>query len=223
MKKTVVIVVLILLLEALGYIVFTNLNSNVITPEEAKVKAGEFINENLLQPGVTASVGEVSEEAGLYKIPLSLPNGTSINSYISKDGKFFFPEGVNIEEVKEQIANSLENNNINNENSMELKTEILSEGTGDVIVKAGDSVTVDYTGVLEDGTQFDSSIGRAPFSFNVGAGQVIQGWDQGLIGMNVGEERKLTIPSDMAYGPSGAGSIPPNATLIFTIKLISIE
>jgi hypothetical protein len=223
MKKIIVIVVLILLLEALGYIVFTNLRSDTIDPVSAQDIARDFINENLLQPGVTAEVGEVIEENGLYKMLISLPDGSSVNSYISKDGQLFFPEAMNIAEVKEQIANSLENNNINNENSMELKTEILSEGTGDVIVKAGDSVTVDYTGVLEDGTQFDSSIGRAPFSFNVGAGQVIQGWDQGLIGMNVGEERKLTIPSDMAYGPSGAGSIPPNATLIFTIKLISIE
>ena len=107
---------------------------------------------------------------------------------------------------------------------MELKTEILTEGSGDAVVKAGDTVTVDYTGVLEDGAQFDSSIGRAPFSFVVGTGQVIQGWDEGLVGMKVDEERKLTIPSEMGYGAAGAGAaIPPNATLIFTIKLISID
>ncbi|MBT4516565.1 MAG: hypothetical protein HOC78_01585, partial [Candidatus Komeilibacteria bacterium] len=141
MKKIIVIVVLILLLEALGYIVFTNLRSDTIDPVSAQDIARDFINENLLQPGVTAEVGEVIEENGLYKMLISLPDGSSVNSYISKDGQLFFPEAMNIAEVKEQIANSLENNNINNENSMELKTEILSEGTGDVIVKAGDSVT----------------------------------------------------------------------------------
>ncbi|PIR07165.1 MAG: peptidylprolyl isomerase [Candidatus Komeilibacteria bacterium CG11_big_fil_rev_8_21_14_0_20_36_20] len=107
---------------------------------------------------------------------------------------------------------------------MELKTEILTAGTGNQTVKSGDSITVDYTGTLEDGTKFDSSIDTGkPFTFTIGQGTVIQGWDQGLIGMKIGEERKLTIPSDMAYGANGSGLIPPNATLIFTVKLISIN
>lgn len=107
---------------------------------------------------------------------------------------------------------------------MQVQTEILTEGSGDQVVVAGDSITVDYTGTLEDGTQFDSSVGREPFTFIIGEGSVIPGWDQGLLGMKVGEERKLTIPSDLAYGPTGSGdTIPPNATLIFTVKLISIN
>lgn len=196
------------------------MNSEAIEMSEAKGIAEKFINDNLLQPGVTATVGEVTLENGLYKVPLSLPDGNNIDSYISKDGQLFFPEALNIDEITEKLADNLENNN---QNQMELKKEIVTEGSGDQVVKSGDTITVDYTGVLEDGTQFDSSIGRAPFTFTIGQGSVIQGWDEGLIGMKVGEEIKLTIPSDMAYGPNGAGTIPPNATLIFTVKLISIE
>ena len=129
---------------------------------------------------------------------------------------------MNIQEITDKLAADLANSN---QNQMALQTEILSEGSGEQIVQSGDSLTVDYTGTLEDGTQFDSSIGREPFTFIIGTGQVISGWDQGLIGMKVGEERKLTIPSDLGYGSSGTpdGTIPPNATLIFTIKLISIN
>jgi len=221
MKKTIIIAILaIISLGLLGHVVFSNIKSDTIKPEDAKIKIENFVNENLLQPGITASVGEVSEESGLYKVSISLPNEINIESYITKDGKLFFPEAMNIEEIKKELANNLE---YNNQSQMELKTEILTEGSGEQIVKSGDTVTVDYTGILENGTQFDSSIGREPFTFTVGQGKVIQGWDQGLIGMKIGEERKLTIPSDLAYGPNGSGSIPANATLIFTIKLISID
>lgn len=219
-NKTIIIVLAIISLGLLGYIVSTNMNSDTITLEEAKDRAEKFVNENLLQPGLTAEVGEVSEVSGLYKIPLSLPNDANVDSYITKDGKFFFPEAIDIDELTNQMANSLENNN---QNQIELTTEILTEGSGEQVVKSGDSLSVDYTGTLEDGTQFDSSIGRAPFTFIIGQGQVIDGWDQGLIGMKVGEERKLIIPAELGYGTTGAGSIPPNATLIFTIKLISID
>ena len=86
-------------------------------------------------------------------------------------------------------------------------------------------VTVNYTGLLEDGTKFDSSLnpGRTPFRFTVGAGQVIQGWDQGLIGMKVGGKRKLTIPPELGYGSRDNGPIPANSTLIFEIDLLGIE
>lgn len=94
-------------------------------------------------------------------------------------------------------------------------------GTGDPVAN-GDFVTVEYTGMLTNGTVFDTSKkpGRQPFSFFVGFGQVIPGWDQGLIGMKVGGVRKLTIPPDLAYGANGAPpTIPPNSTLVFTISL----
>ena len=86
-------------------------------------------------------------------------------------------------------------------------------------------VTVNYTGLLEDGTKFDSSLnpGRTPFRFTVGAGQVIQGWDQGLIGMKIGGKRKLTIPPELGYGGRDNGPIPANSTLIFEIDLLGIE
>ncbi len=118
------------------------------------------------------------------------------------------------------------NNNSNNQNSMKLKIETTQPGTGNQVVKNGDTVSVQYTGKLTDGTVFDSTAnhGGQPFTFTVGAGQVIQGWDQGLLGMKVGEKRTLTIPPSLGYGESGVpGVIPPNATLIFDIQLVSIK
>tara|TARA_B100000927_G_scaffold288847_1_gene284283 strand:+ start:657 stop:1025 length:369 start_codon:yes stop_codon:yes gene_type:complete len=86
-------------------------------------------------------------------------------------------------------------------------------------------VTVNYTGLLENGTKFDSSLnpGRSPFRFTVGAGQVIKGWDEGLMGMKVGGKRKLTIPPELGYGSRDNGPIPANSTLIFEIDLLGIE
>jgi FKBP-type peptidyl-prolyl cis-trans isomerase len=109
-------------------------------------------------------------------------------------------------------------------NKQGVEIEILKEGTG-AIAKKGDTVSVHYVGVLENGTKFDSSVDRGtPFEFPLGAGKVIPGWDIGVEGMKIGEARKLTIPSELAYGPSGAGNvIPPNATLIFEVQLLDIK
>jgi len=91
--------------------------------------------------------------------------------------------------------------------------------------KRGDRLQMHYTGTLEDGTEFDSSIPRGePFTFTLGSGQVIKGWDQGLIGMCEGEKRKLVIPSDLGYGDRGSPpKIPGGATLIFEVELLKIE
>lgn len=118
------------------------------------------------------------------------------------------------------------NNPTNNTKPMGLDIKTTQEGTGTQVVKAGDTVDVLYTGKLQDGTIFDASAnhGNQPFEFTVGAGQVIKGWDQGLLGMKVGEKRTLTIPGDLAYGSNGIpGTIPPNATLIFDVELVSIK
>ena len=106
-----------------------------------------------------------------------------------------------------------------------LIVEELIVGDGDE-AQDYNKVVVNYTGTLLDGSIFDSSLkpGRTPFTFTLGAGSVIKGWDQGVKGMRVGGKRKLTIPPDLGYGENGAGNvIPPGATLIFEVELLEIE
>ncbi|MCC6140725.1 MAG: FKBP-type peptidyl-prolyl cis-trans isomerase [Nitrospira sp.] len=97
-------------------------------------------------------------------------------------------------------------------------------GTGDTAT-AGQTASVHYTGWLTNGTKFDSSVDRGqPFSFRLGVGQVIKGWDEGVQGMKVGGKRKLTIPSNLGYGARGAGGlIPPHATLVFDVELLGVQ
>jgi len=89
----------------------------------------------------------------------------------------------------------------------------------------GRQVKVHYTGTLENGTKFDSSVDRRqPFSFIIGVGQVIKGWDEGVMGMKVGGKRKLVVPANLGYGARGAGGvIPPNATLLFDVELLDVQ
>ena len=119
-------------------------------------------------------------------------------------------------------SSSVKSETINKDNNKKMNTEQVS--------KAGDTLTVNYVGTLEDGTKFDSSIDRGvPFTFTVGIGQVIRGWDEGMVGMKVGEKKHLVIPGEKAYGargiPDGKGGymIPPNATLIFEVELLGIK
>ena len=130
----------------------------------------------------------------------------------------FYVFSVNIDNnfLKGDITESIKNNM--------LEIETIVEGSG-VESKVGDSLTVHYTGMLEDGTKFDSSVDRGtPFNFILGIGQVIEGWEKGMEGMKVGEKRKLTIPPEYAYGERGVpGVIPPNTTLIFEVELLEIN
>jgi FKBP-type peptidyl-prolyl cis-trans isomerase len=140
-----------------------------------------------------------------------------------------------IEEIKVEPVKKLEENKIIEKKVMKdsdivkLDIQVTQAGTGSLVSKAGDTLSMNYTGKLLNGNKFDSNVDPAfnhvqPFQFKLGAGQVIQGWDQGLVGMKVGEKRTLTIPSAMGYGARGAGSsIPPNAALVFDVELLKIN
>ncbi len=133
----------------------------------------------------------------------------------------FVPEPEGSEETAENSDNANDSSDTANTNA-EVETETLEEGEGEE-TQIGDTVLMHYTGTLEDGTKFDSSYDRGqPFEVTLGAGQVIQGWEQGVPGMKVGEKRKLTIPPELGYGAQQVGEIPPNSTLIFEVELIEI-
>ena len=135
---------------------------------------------------------------------------------------FYLLNEILKQEEVEQVVEESEEEEVAQE---DLAIEILEEGTGEE-AQNGDSLKVHYTGTLEDGTKFDSSLDSGdPFVFTLGVREVIQGWDLGLLGAKVGDKRKLTIPADLGYGETGAagGKIPPGATLIFEIEVLEIN
>lgn len=121
-----------------------------------------------------------------------------------------------------------QNNNSNQATTMQptdtgVRVDNLVTGQG-AIAEKGDTITVNYIGTLTDGKVFDSSIDRKqPFTFQLGVGQVIKGWDEGVLGMRVGGKRRLTIGPDYAYGNQAVGTIPPNSTLIFEVDLLDVQ
>jgi len=138
--------------------------------------------------------------------------------YAPKIQSFFVSPSVAQPEV------SVTNTPQSQSNSEVLKKEDVIIGSG-AEAKTGDAVAVNYTGTLLDGTKFDSSLDHGkPFEFTLGAGQVIKGWDEGIVGMKVGGKRKLTIPPSLAYGNQSSGPIiKPNSTLVFEVNLIAIK
>lgn len=107
---------------------------------------------------------------------------------------------------------------------MGVTLETITPGDGITFPKTGQTVTVHYTGMLENGTQFDSSVNRGPLKFTIGKGEVIKGWDEGVAKMSVGQKSKLTISPDYAYGAPGVpGKIPRDAILIFEIELLALS
>ena len=135
----------------------------------------------------------------------------------------WYSEKVSKESYTDIVTQSTAAQQAQSQIMQNLKIEDVVVGTG-AEAQNGETVTVNYVGTLDDGTKFDSSYDRnQPFSFLLGAGKVIKGWDLGVLGMKVGGKRTLVIPSELGYGTNGAGSIiPPNATLHFTVELLSV-
>ena len=152
-------------------------------------------------------------------------------------GAIFFPANASPEQTQNttptQIASSTASattpaTNMKNISTIPgLEVYDVSPGTG-AAVSSGSQATVNYVGMLSDGTVFDSNVDQqfghvSPFQFTVGAGNVIKGWDEGLIGMKVGGKRELVISPDLGYGSVQKGPIPPNSTLIFQVELVSVQ
>ena len=130
--------------------------------------------------------------------------------------------GIGCDQLKSLLGGG--DNSVSAKTTDQLEVKDVEVGKGAEAV-SGKSVTVHYTGKLTNGTKFDSSKDRnQPFTFQLGAGQVIKGWDQGVAGMKVGGKRQLTIPPNLGYGSRGAGNvIPPNSTLVFDVELLSVN
>lgn len=124
----------------------------------------------------------------------------------------------------QEVTENMDQNNQPSNQQDAPQMVVVKEGTGDVMTKSGDTLSVVYTGYLQDGQVFDSNVDSGQnFEFTLGAGQVISGWDIGLTGMKVGEVRRLSLPPAFAYGSNAVGPIPANSTLIFDVELKEIK
>jgi FKBP-type peptidyl-prolyl cis-trans isomerase len=142
-----------------------------------------------------------------------------------KTGKRISAVNKKYRKKKRRVIKKMENTKSNAVTTESGLTYIITKNGTGAQVKAGDTVIVNYTGLLTNGAKFDSSLDRNDtFSFKVGAGMVIKGWDEGLQHLRVGDHAILTIPPSIGYGASGAGGvIPPNATLIFIIEVVGVK
>ncbi len=159
----------------------------------------------------------------VYKIPspTSVPNQLSQKSEPSANMEASGSANtLGLETSATPTASAPAKKNMQNDKLI-IQDEMVGTGTEAV---SGKKVTVNYLGTLTNGTKFDSSYDRnEPFTFNLGAGEVIAGWDQGITRMKVGGKRKLTIPPSLGYGSQDLGSIPPNSTLVFEVELLKVE
>jgi len=136
----------------------------------------------------------------------------------------FVKKDETLSDIKNNITASIEDNvNIKDMQNSKVDIEILKEGEGEVS-KNGDNLVVHYTGTFENGQKFDSSLDRGtPFEFTLGNHSVIEGWEQGMLGMKIGEKRKMFIPYELGYGEGGYGPIPAKSNLIFEVELLEIK
>lgn len=196
MNGRLVVFLIVCFLAVGSIIVYTKNNIKVKEPEKAKQELSNFGNPDAASTEVGIKSGNPIKSQNVSQNPTQIQNQTPTQGQTQQ---------VVMEDVKE------------------LKIEDIVPGNGSE-VKSGDTVEVNYLGTLLNGQKFDSSYDRSQtFSFSVGKGEVIAGWDEGLIGMKVGGKRKLTIPADKAYGAQSVGGIPPNSPLLFEIELVSIK
>jgi FKBP-type peptidyl-prolyl cis-trans isomerase FkpA len=205
---------------------------------KVKTQYGTIVLKNLPDDAEVLVDGETvklkASDGGIYEIS-SVVAGMKHQLQVKKPGFKVFGQELEIEAgnrrtITVQLVPAAGDPADKDKKHAEVKTASglkyidLKEGEG-VSVKRGDTVEVHYTGWLTDGKKFDSSFDRnMPFSFQLGGGKVIKGWDEGVAGMKVGGKRKLTIPPDLGYGKRGAGGvIPPDAMLIFEVELLKIK
>ncbi len=151
---------------------------------------------------------------------LTLSDPSTQTAGLIKSGIVVVGDG---EDVNNERKNALLDAVDESGNLKKLVIDDIQVGSG-AEVKEGDTVVVNYVGTLQDGSEFDNSKKRGePFTFTVGEGRVIKGWEQGLVGMKVGGNRILVVPPDLAYGDRAIGPIPPNSTLVFAIELLEIK
>ncbi len=172
---------------------------------------------------IGAGISIVCMAAALYLIQLETNKAmfgeTTQDATVSQSGIVVVQEGDETKERTKAIIEAADSKG--NVKSMIIDDIKVGEGAE---VQSGNTVAVHYVGTLQDGTEFDNSKKRGePFTFTVGGGQVIKGWEEGLVGMKVGGQRILIIPPEKAYGERGIGPIPPNATLVFAIDLVEIK
>lgn len=152
------------------------------------------------------------------KVGVFIAVTVSIVAFLLVSSNLFSTDSLN--PLTESVDNNADKSSLDKV-TMQVQETTIGKGAEATM---GDLLVVHYVGLLDDGTKFDSSRDRGvPFEFSLGAGQVIAGWDKGLVGMKVGGVRVLTIPPELGYGPNAVGPIPPNSTLIFEVELLEVR